>query len=218
MTSRSDLRRLAASLSVLGTELEAKGTDAWDRLEGWEQGPNGDPMAWTRGGGGTEQDAQDRRDEARQARRASQQFEEWRSDLESLDKTAQRVFRRLDMACPPDVSELRNRRTGEFDPETATDMLAAGWCPNCWAAGVGSVPLSPVEGKGQVRRYTDRCRPCGDFRKAEGIDKPKAIVVAHAEGRRLSVDEVNRLVEVAKAAAAPPKKKGKRKKGRRTAA
>lgn len=214
MTTRSDLQRLAASLGVLGTELESKGLTAWDRLEGWEPGPATPPATGVRGGGGGDAAAEDRKAEMRSARRAGQQLEEWRVDLTELDQLVQRINRRLDMACPPDVSELRNRRTGDFDPETATDMLAAGWCPNCWLAGLGSVPLSPAEGKGQVRRYSDRCRPCGDFRKAHGgLDKPKALVVAHAEGKRMKPDEVERIIAAARAAAHPKrksKKKGKR--------
>lgn len=213
MIKKSDVRRLAGSLATLGLELEEKGEQAIWILEGWERGPAGDPMAATRGGGGGEVQAEDRRAEARDARRAGEQAEEFRRDLAELDRLVVKVNRRLDMACPPDMSALRNRRTGEFDPETATDMLAAGWCPQCFVNGLGSVPLSPLEGSSQVRRYADRCRPCGDFRKAEGIDKPKEIAQAHADGRRLSVDEVRKIVEREKAKLNPKKnkRKGKRK-------
>lgn len=256
MTTRADLPRLAASLSVLGTELESKGQTAWDRLAGWERGPSRPPaegvdevctcahlqtshygdtgpctltvdgwacpcMAWEPGqplGGNGEDSSREQRDD----RRAALQLAEFAADLRVLDRLVQSVNRRLDMACPPDMRELRNRLTGEFDPETATDALAQGFCPNCWAAGVRYVPLSEVEathptGIGKVRRYQDRCRPCGDFRKAEGIDKPKEIVVGHAQipPRRFSPEHVAELVKKAKAAANP--KKGKKKKGKRAA-
>lgn len=160
----------------------------------------------------------DRSDEFRREARAAQQHDEQVADARLVEQVAIRMTRRLDMACPPDMSALRNRLTGDFDPETATDALAAGFCPNCWAAGVKYVPLVETEGSSSLRRYSDRCRPCGDFRKAEKIDKPKEIVVGHAASpkRRFTPDELARIIGAAKAAA-NPKKKGKKAKGRKAA-
>lgn len=217
MPTRTDLTRIAASLAVLGTELEHKGQRAIDTLAGWAQGPTRAAQHGERGGGGTELAAEDRRTELAQARRAAVHHAEFVADLHRIDVLVQRINRRLDMACPPDMAELRNRRTGEFEPETAADMLAAGWCPNCWLAGLGSVPLTTRANTG-LRYYSDRCKPCGEFRKAEGIDMPKELVIAHHEKRRLSAPERDRIVNAAKAAANPTKKKkGKTKKSRKVA-
>jgi hypothetical protein len=161
----------------------------------------------------------DRRGEHRQAARAAEHFDEFRADLTALDRLVQKVVKTIDMADPPTMEAIRNRRTGEFDPETAVDALAAGFCPNCWAAGVRQVPLCPTpEGRSTVARYGDRCRPCGDFRHAEGIDKPKELVVGHAQipPRRFSPSETEKIIKAAKDRANPKKSKGK-KRGRKAA-
>lgn len=219
MSTRSDLVRLAARAGLFGTEFEMKGELMLSRLQGWTQGPTKAAATGERGGGGTEVDADDRRDEQRQARRASVHYEEQLADQRLLDEVFDRMFRRMDMAVPPEVEQLRNRRTGEFEPETATDALAAGNCPNCWIAGFRDIELSRVEGKGQVRRYADRCRPCGDFRHAEGIDRPKELVKAYHSIPRvnLSPDEVQRIVNAARAAANPKGKKGRKAKRKKAA-
>lgn len=217
MTTRSDIPRLAASLAVLGTELEQKGQTTFDVLHGWMEGPRRVSKPGETGGGGTEVDAEDRRLELRDASRAAVHASEFVADLQLLDRAIQRVNRRMDMACPPDMSGIRNKRTGEFEPETATDMLAAGFCPNCFLCGVGAVPLAPAEGKSSVRRYADRCRPCGDFRRREdGLDKPKEIVIAHHEGRRLNATDEEKIIKAARAKI-NPKTKGKRRKGKKAA-
>lgn len=152
----------------------------------------------------------DRREERRQAARAGEHYAEMVADLRLLDEVLDRIEHRLDIACPPTMEALRNRRTGEFDPQTATDVLAAGGCPNCFEAGIGFVPLPEVEGSGSVRRYADRCRPCGDFRKAnDGLDKPKELVRAHHDNRRLNAQETEAIIKAARDRANPKKSKGK---------
>jgi hypothetical protein len=265
MTTKNDIKRIAGSLAVLGTELEQKGKTAWEVLEGWEQGPRRAPRderdgevcechhtaathyldrgpcsatvsivdeetatTWVTEGctcGGfkaaqSDPAAEDRSQQLAEARRAARHHALYREDLDIIDAAAQRIFRRLDMACPPDMEELRNRRTGEFDPETATDAMQAGWCPNCWQVDQAHVPLT-VNTKG-FKYYSDRCRPCGDFRTEYGIDKPREIVAGHLASppRRFTSAEFETIIARAKAAAAPPKKgkKGKRSKKGRVAA
>jgi hypothetical protein len=208
---RNDIRRIAGSLGVLGTELEQKGVTALDVLAGWEAGPTRPPTSFDfHDEDEADPAAEDRRQERNSASRAGVHRTEFESDLRALDRLVQSINRRMDMACPPDMSELRNRRTGEFDPETAADALAAGWCPNCWQVDQAHVPLT--KNRSGIRYYSDRCRPCGDFRKEHGIDKPRPIVAAHLEGRRLSPQEVDSAVAAARAALAPAKKrKGKKK-------
>lgn len=256
MSIRNDIRRIAGSLGVMGTELEQKGVTAFDVTLGWEQGPRPAPReapdelcicghtaathalgrgscGWVHVDLGSDESrpcwcqsyvpapadpaASDRRQGMREEARVALRHAEFKGLLRVLDAVVQRVFRIMDAACPPDMSDLRNRRTGEFDPETALDIEASGHCPNCWLATGEHVPLS-TDGRG-IRFYSDRCKPCGDFRREHGVDKPKQIIVGHKEGRRFSSGEVDRLIAAAKAEAAPAKGKKKRKgkKGRRAA-
>ncbi len=207
MTTRADLLRLAASLGVLGTELEQKGLEAWDRMNGWQPGPAGDPMAWTRGGGGSETAAEDRKVEAKQARRAGQHLAEFRADLTALDDLVQQINRRMDMACPPDVSELRNRRTGETEfTETSGDIAAAGFCVSCWRNDKQMVVREKARKSGLYYSPT-LCRWCMDVKRAYGIEPPVEVLKLHHAGRRISVQMMTEAIEAAK----PSKAKGKKK-------
>lgn len=206
MTSRSDLPRLAASLGVLGTELELKGLTAWDRLAGWEPGPAPAPATGIRGGGGSDEAASDRRAEMRDARRAAEHLEEFRADLAALDRLVQSINRRLDMACPPDVSELRNRRTGDLEHvETAGDIAAAGYCVSCWRNDKQMVVRERAKKSGLY--YSPKyCRWCMDVKRNYGVEPPLEVLKLHHAGRRVSVQAMEEAI-----AAAKPKSKKKRK-------
>lgn len=253
--TKHDIRRIAGSLGVLGTELEEKGVQAFAVTLGWEQGPqpapkeapdelcvcghtaaahahSQGPCAWVHDDPEdlaarpcwcpaflpvpADPATTDRRGELREGARAALRHAELKGLLRVLDAVVQRTFRILDAACPPSMDEVRNRRTGEFDPETALDVLASGHCPNCWMATGEFIPIT-TDGKG-VPYYKDRCFSCGRFRFEEGVDKPLEVVRAHSEGRRLKPAELDSLIAKAKAAAGPAKgKKRKGKKGRRAA-
>lgn len=208
MTARSDLPRLGASLGLLGTLVERDGQTAYDRMAGWEFGPRKAPQSGETGGGGGEAAAEDRKDEAAQRRRAAIHFREFRADLAELDRLVQRTLRRIDIACPPLEEEYKNRRTGELDPWSEAEIVAAGWCRTCWLADQ-TWTVIPLDRKG-FKRYRDACSFCGAFRAAHGIDPPKELLVKHNQGRNLSEAEVNEAVKRAKKS-----KKGKRgKKGK----
>lgn len=211
--TRSDQKRLAGTLAVLGTELEAKGEHAWDVMDGWRFGPRKAPESGERGGGGGEASAQDHAEEAKQRARAAQHFTEHKADLNLLDDVVQRILRRIDIAVPPNLSELKNRRTDNLDPITPTEAAIDGWCSNCWRLDQAHVPIT-VAVKSGLRYYRDLCRPCGDFEKEHGIPKPLEILAVHLEGKRMDPAEADRIIAKAKAAAAPKKskKKGKGKK------
>src|SRR5690606_13669636 len=120
----------------------------------------------------------------------------------------------VNVLCPPQPGETRNPRTGELDQITPADAEIDGWCGNCWRFEQTPVPITTnVKG---LRYYTARCRPCGDFRKEHGIDKPVALLRAHLSTppKRLSAEEVDRIIATAKAASAPAKKGKKRRKGK----
>lgn len=223
MTSRSDLPRVFAALQVLGTEAESptgdgrsKITLAWDTTYGWESGPQPAPARGERGGGGGEAGAEDRRDELRQRRKAAEKHVELRSVIDRLDEDTQALFRLMDMAVPPNPSDVKNRRTGEFEPWTEAEIVLAGWCANCWLACQAWSPI-PTDRKG-YKKWKDRCGWCGPFRAAHGIDAPKELVTRHNEGHSLSAAEVEAAVKKAKAAAQPKGKKRKGKKGKQVAA
>lgn len=202
MTTRADLPRLFASLSVLGTEGEMKGQLAWDRFSGWEPGPQGPPQSGIRGGGGSEAAAEDRRQERAEARRAGEKQEAYRAALTRLDTAVQEVNHLLDMACPPDVSELRNRRTGEFEPETAGDIAASGYCVSCWRNDKQMVVREKAKKSGLYYSPT-LCRWCMDVKRTYGVEPPLEMLKLHHAGRRISVS----LMEEAVASERRPGKK-----------
>lgn len=148
--------------------------------------------------------------ERAQAARAAEHRSEFEADIRTLASLLVKVSRRMDMACPPTMEALRNRLTGGFDPETATDALVAGWCPNCWQVDQAHVPLTTAPSSG-LRYYSDRCRPCGDFRKEYDIDKPREIVAGHLASppKRFSPEEVDQIVAREKAMQKKTRRKGK---------
>lgn len=210
--TRSDLCRLGASLGVLGTLLEMKGSAVWDTLYGWQPGPLPAPARGERGGGGGETSNDDRKAEAAQRRRAGQHLDEHRSDLDQLDELVQRVMRRIDIACPPDFAELKNRRTGDIDPITKAEAVLSGLCGSCWRDNEHE-SLIPL-GRDGFRKYHDLCDWCGSLKRTYGIEPPLDLLEAHHAGRRLSEAEVAAAVERQLTDDKPGKKgkKGKRSK------
>jgi hypothetical protein len=209
LTTRADIPRLAASLAVLGTTLEHHGQTAWDVTAGWQHGPRKAPSRGERGGGTGDSNAPDRAAEAKMRARAAEHHRELRQDLATLDALVQSVLRRIDIACPPNPEEVKNRATGDLEPWTEAEIVVAGWCATCWRACQAWSPI-PTDRNG-IRRWKDRCGWCGPFRAAHGIDPPKELVVKHHEGRNLSAQEVDDAVRRAKAEATP-RRKGKRRK------
>ncbi len=212
MTSRSDLPRLAASLGVLGTVLEHQGQLAWDRMDGWTHGPRKAPQAGERGGGGGEAGQEDRKDESIQRARAARHFQEHQADLKLLDELTQRVLRRIDVACPPNTEEVKNRRTGDLDPVTPADVAAAGYCRSCWRNDQQMV----VREKSKSGLYVSAtlCRWCLDVKRTYGIEPPLDVLKLHHAGRRISVTAMEEAVT---AATPKPSAKGKKRKGKKAA-
>lgn len=209
MTTRSDLPRLGASLGVLGTLLEHKGQDVWDRLDGWQFGPRKAPQAGERGGGGGESGQEDRKDEAIQRARAARHFQEFRTDLAALDKLAQTLLRRIDVACPPHPDEVKNRKTNDLDPVTPADVAAAGWCASCWRNDQQMVAIE-VHRRTSLRYFRDYCRWCGGVKSTYGIEPPLEILKLHHAGRRINVADLEAAVK-AVIDSQPKSKKAKRK-------
>lgn len=156
--------------------------------------------------------SEDRKDEAIQRSLAAKRFQQYRVRLSELDALVQGLLRDVDIACPPNPEEMKNRATGDFEPWTEAEIVLAGWCATCWNACQAWSPI-PTDSKG-FKRWHDRCGWCGSFRATHGIDPPKELLVKHNEGRNLSAGEVDEAVKKAKAAASPKKKgrKGKRQK------
>lgn len=211
MTTRADLPRLGASMGLLGTLLEGGGQLAWDTMDGWQHGPRKAPEAGERGGGGGEAGAEDRKDEAIQRARAARHFAAFLADLDAADVLVQSLIRRMDVACPPHPSALRNK-AGDLDPVTAADAAAAGWCKSCWRNDQQMVPVTPPEGKSRLKRYRDYCRWCGDFVGQHKIEPPLELLKVRHAGGRISEADVDKAIKAAKQAAMP--KKAKRRKGK----
>lgn len=207
MTKRTDLQRIFAFLAVLGTEGEAKGYLAWDAMAGWKPGPQPAPSSGVRGGGGSETQAEDRRAEAAQARSAAKRFEEFRAHLAALEKYAREVMRDIDIACPPDLEELKSRRTGTYEADTAADVAADGWCASCWRNDQQMVRRE--KDRRDMYFYKSYCRWCGLFKAKHGIEPPLPLLEARHAGHSISLEEVEKAIK-----AATPKGK-KKTKGRR---
>lgn len=209
MNVRSDMPRLAASLGVLGTELEQKGVPALDALYGWKQGPSKVASPGERGGGGSEVAAEDRRAERAEARRAAVHHDEFVADLVLLNAVVQRINRRMDLACPPDMSEVKNRKTGEIAPETAGDIAAAGYCVSCWRNDKQMVVREKSKG---IFVSATLCRWCMDVKRTYDVEPPLEVLKLHHAGRRISVQVMEAAIAKVKP---PPKGKGKkRRKGK----
>lgn len=206
MTSRSDLPRLSAQVGVLATLLEEKGQRAWDTLDGWQEGPRKAPQAGERGGGGTEAQAEARRDEHLQRARAARHFRQFTADLTEVDRLADSLIRRIDVACPPHPMELRNRKTEDLDPVTAADVAAAGWCASCWKNDQQMVPIT-VQPRTGMRYYRDFCKWCGEFKGTHKIEPPVELLRLRHAGRRITEADVNAALKAAR----PATKKSKRK-------
>lgn len=211
MTSRSDIPRLGASCSVLGTLLEDRGQNAWDVMFGWQHGPRKAPSRGEVGGGGGESAAEDRKLEERQRQRAAEMFAEYQADLNLLDAVVQRLMRRVDVAHPPNISEVANRRTEQLDPVTAADAAAAGWCASCWR---DDQHLTVIEtNKHSLRYFRDYCRWCGGVKSAYGIEPPLSMLKLHHEGRRIAEKDMAAAVQAV--LDAMPKKPSSKKAQRR---
>ena len=91
------------------------------------------------------------------------------------------------------------------DPASPPDKPDDMWCANCLRAHVFSPIATRPTGK---RIYSDRCRPCGEFRAAEKFDRPTWMIDKARSGRILETD-VARARRQHKATQ-PSKKKGKR--------
>lgn len=215
MTTRADLPRLGASLGVLGTLLEGIGQDAWDRMDGWQHGPRKAPQTGERGGGGGESGEEDRKDEAVQRARAARHFQEFRSDLAELDELCQKLLRRIDVACPPNPEDVKNRRTGDLDPITSADVAAAGWCQSCWRNDQQMVVIETHKRTG-LRYFRDLCRWCGGVKSTYGIEPPLEILKLHHAGRRVNVADLEAAVKAI--IDAQPKTKKAKRKAKRSAA
>lgn len=213
MTSRSDLPRLGASLGLLGTILERDGQTAWDRMFGWTFGPRKAPQRGEVGGGAGEAGALDRAEEQKQRARAAKHFEEFRADLNTVDELVQTLLRRIDVAVPPNPEDQKNRRTGDYEPWTAAEVSAAGWCVPCWQADQTFTPI-PLDRKG-YKRWKEACGFCGPFLSAHGIYPPAELLSLHHEGRNLSQQVVEEAVSKAKAKQQQTQSKGKSKKAKR---
>lgn len=213
MTSKTDLRRLGSSLGVLGTLLEDKGEQAWNTMDGWQHGPRKAPQSGERGGGGGDADLEDRKFESIQRARAARHFTEFRTDLDQLDTLVQSIIRRMDVACPPNIAEITNRKTGELDPVTPGDVAAAGWCASCWRNDQQMVVREKQKKSGLYYSST-LCRWCLNVKRTYGIEPPVEMLKLHHAGRRISVQAMEEAI-----AAALPKAKGKKqKKGKRAKA
>lgn len=212
MTSRADLPRLAGSLGVLGTVLEQHGQTAFDRMDGWQHGPRKAPERGERGGGGGEAGQEDRKDEAIQRALAAKRFQQYRLRLGQLDTLVQDILRDVDIACPPNPEEMKNRHTGEYEPWTPAEVELAGWCSSCWRHEQTFTAIY-TDPKG-MRRWKGSCSWCGPIRSQHKIDPPMDLLVKHLANKNIAPEEYEAAITKAKQIAQPKKKGRKGKKAK----
>ncbi len=214
----TDFVRLGATLSTLGTMLEADGARADVTLSGWALGPQM-PEAPPDGARDDEEVVvnPDRKDERKHQARAAELHDEYQRAVRSLERQAETVLRILAVAIPVHPAELRNKRTGDLDPITAADAAAAGWCMSCWRNDQQMVIIETKKSTG-LRYYRDYCRWCGSFKAEHKIEPPLEILKLHHDGRRISETDVADAVKAALSQLAAQSSKRSRKAKRKVAA
>lgn len=151
--------------------------------------------------------------EQKQRIRAAEHHRELTETVAILDKAAQQMFRLMDLAVPPNPAEMKNRRTGDYEPWTPAEVELAGYCSSCWRHEQTFTPIY-VDRKG-MRRWKGSCSWCGPIRSQHKIDPPMVLLVKHLDGKNISEEEFNEAMTKAKQASQPKKtKKGKRKKAK----
>lgn len=189
----TDLPRLGASLSVLGTLYEDKGDKARLVLHGWGHGPRLVDNGTERGGGLGTAGEDDRKAEAKRRARAAEMHAEFQDIANQLERLADRGLRLFAVALPIHPAELRNQRTGDLDPITTADAAAAGWCASCWR---NDQHLTIIEtNKHSLRYFRDYCRWCGGVKSTYGIEPPLSMLKLHHDGRRIAEKDMTAAVE-----------------------
>lgn len=207
----TDIRRIAARMATLGTELEQKGERARTVLHGWGHGPR-QPTGDKRGGGFGDIYADERALETKRRARAAELHDEYLTKLNQLDRLITETERIIDVACPPNIAEVKNRRTQDLDPITAADAAAAGWCRSCWRNDQQMVPIT-TQTKTGLRYYRDYCKWCGEFEAAHNIEPPPELLQMRHDGRRITATDVDKAIARARALT----KKSKKRKGKTAA-
>ncbi len=138
-------------------DLERLGLSTWERFDAWTKNPAMARDALRGGGLGENGQTTDQAEDARLDRQAA-------GYLDELDRLTKRMYadnnrlRTLLRIANPDAP--RSGRPGDL---STVELAADGWCPSCYR---DDRYLSLIA-KG---RYSDRCRPCGEFRAAARRD------------------------------------------------
>lgn len=167
-----DPYRLAEDLDVTAKELRNDGPCTWQRVHDWTTAGRM-PAPATRGGGlgaaTPEDDLSDRRDD-----RAAAAYQlELDTLTRRIDSDVHRLRRIIAITNPDRPKELRHSEM------TSAQLIADGWCPSCFRDNRYLEPLA-------AGRYSDRCRPCGEYRARENQDPPQdALRIIHTKGKAL---------------------------------
>lgn len=167
-----DPYHLAEALNRTEAELLHFGSTTWQRVHDWTTSGRL-PAPATRGGGlGTatpDDDLSDRRED----RAAAAYKHELDTLTKRIDADLHRLRRIIAITNPDKPKELRH------SDMTTAQLIADGWCPSCFR---DNRHLSPLA----AGRYSDRCRPCGEYRARENQDPPMdALRIIHTKGKAL---------------------------------
>lgn len=155
---------------------------------------------------------EDRKTEAKQRARAAEHFAENRADLEQLDRLVQRITRRHDVAFPPNLSRIQNRRARENAPMTPAEAAIEGFCASCWRNEGHRKEID--RDKNDLKFYRDYCRWCGSMKAEYGIEPPLDMLKLHHDDKRITPEVFAAAVEKI-TAKTNKQSKGKKKKQRK---
>lgn len=182
MTTKADLPRISTNSTKVGDELATHGDNLWDMFSSWTYGPRPAPASGERGGGGSEVDQEDRKDEAAKDRRASRIFDQWKTALANKEEADNELRRLIAIGVLEDRTKTRNR-AGELNPILAAEVAAAGLCVSCHRLDQTCFDREK-DGKG-VFYDREACRRCRRFKNDEGIYPPVELLhIWHKLGRR----------------------------------
>lgn len=164
--------QLAEAMARTEADLHHYGPATWERLHDWTTAGRM-PAPATRGGGLGTATPEDHLSDRREDRAAAAYQAELDTLTKRIDADLHRLRRIIAIANPDKPKELRH------SDMTAAQLIADGWCPSCFRDNHHFSALA-------AGRYSDRCRPCGEYRARENQDPPMdALRIMHTKGKAL---------------------------------
>lgn len=173
-----DVRALLAALSGATGHLWDHGDLLWQRTADWEKTKRIAPPSLRED---DEEQVSDREAEERQGDALADRF---RPEVRQLAKRIRTDLARLAqidaIVIRAQPERLKNRDL------LAAQAAADGWCLSCFRDDQFLSPIAVRPGTNQPY-YRDRCRPCGEWKSANGEDPPIDVLRTRHRGGRVRV-------------------------------